>query len=95
MGTTLLSLILVFLKTGQGGYVEGSKALPDTQTTAETLANLLPSMTTPILFYCNGPQCGRSAVAAVIAAKAGYTRIYWYAGGWEDWLANEMPVVMD
>ena len=73
------------------GYIEGSRNLPDTETTAKTLASHIPSKSTPVIFYCNGIRCGRSANAAKIAVSAGYTNIYWFRGGWGEWTAKGYP----
>ena len=73
------------------GYIEGSINLPDTETTAKTLASHIPSKSTPVIFYCNGIRCGRSANAAKIAVSAGYTNIYWFRGGWGEWTAKGYP----
>lgn len=74
------------------GYIEGSISLPDTVTTAASLANNIPTKSTPVIFYCNGIKCGRSATAARIAAGAGYNKIYWFRGGWAEWTAKGYPV---
>ncbi|RXE95313.1 rhodanese-like domain-containing protein [Pseudoalteromonas sp. PS5] len=79
-------------KDRSGGFVEGSLSLPDTETTPAELAKIIPSKGTPVLFYCNGVKCGRSAIAALIAEEAGYTKIFWFKGGWEAWVNNGMPV---
>ncbi|MBV1870655.1 MAG: rhodanese-like domain-containing protein [Gammaproteobacteria bacterium] len=78
-----------------GGYIEGSIALPDTDTTAETLAKHIPSKTSEVVFYCNGPKCGRSVKASKMAVKEGYKNIFWFRGGWEEWTQNEYPFVKD
>lgn len=80
------------VKDRKGGFIEGSVSLPDTETTPETLKSIIPSYSQPVLFYCNGVKCGRSALAALIASKAGYSNIFWFKGGWETWVANDMPV---
>lgn len=74
------------------GYIEGSISLPDTETTAGSLAGRIPNKSTPVIFYCNGIKCGRSATAAKIAAAAGYTKIYWFRGGWAEWTEKGFPV---
>lgn len=74
------------------GWIPGAMALPNFETTPETLAELLASKDSPVLFYCNGPKCGRSGDAAQKAIDAGYTNIYWFPGGWEDWSNAGLPV---
>ena len=75
------------------GWIEGSVGLPNTDTNAESLAKLLPSKSTPVLFYCNGVKCGRSYKSAEIAIAEGYSKIYWFRGGMEEWEAKGLPVV--
>jgi len=53
----------------------------------------VPALTSPILFYCNGINCGRSARAAVIAVDCGYTGIYWFRHGMEAWQEKEFPLL--
>lgn len=74
------------------GYIEGSIGLVDTDTTPETLANHIPSTSTPIVFYCNGIKCGRSAKSTNVAVADGYSNIYWFRGGWEEWSSKGYPV---
>jgi len=73
------------------GYIEGSISLPDTETSCASLAKVISHSDTPSLFYCNGPKCGRSAKAIKIALSCGYTRLYWFRGGFEEWLKAGYP----
>lgn len=74
------------------GWIEGSVPLPNTKTTPDSLAKHIKTKSTPVLFYCNGVTCGRSGEAAEIAIKAGYTKIYWFRGGWAEWIKKGLPV---
>jgi rhodanese-related sulfurtransferase len=74
------------------GFIEGSKHLVDTDTTPESLAKVAPNKAAPVAFFCNGVKCGRSGKAAQVAVKAGYTKIYWFRNGWEEWTAKGFPV---
>ena len=73
------------------GHIEGSLSLPDTETNCASLARVIPAPGRPVLFYCNGVKCGRSGVAANIARQCGYTRLYWYRDGFEDWKQKGYP----
>ncbi len=73
------------------GYIEGSISLPNLETTCERLAEVVPQQSTPTLFYCNGIHCGRSVKAIDIAQSCGYTMIYWFRGGFEEWQAKGYP----
>lgn len=48
---------------------------------------------TAILLYCQ--TSGRSALAAQSLAALGYTEVVSIAGGYEAWIAQDMPVVID
>jgi rhodanese-related sulfurtransferase len=75
------------------GWIEGSVGLPNTQTNADSLAKVLPVKSTPVMFYCNGVKCGRSYESAKIAIAEGYSKIYWFRGGMEEWEAKGLPVM--
>ena len=75
------------------GYIEGSVSLPDIETTCESLAKVAPLKSTPILFYCNGPKCGRSVHSSRKALECGYTGVYWFRGGFEEWKKKNYPYV--
>jgi len=44
-----------------------------------------------LVFFCSGPRCWLSYNAALRAARAGYTNVYWYRGGIEAWRAAGYP----
>jgi len=93
---TVPNLILIDSRKSQDrllGYIEGSVSLPDTKTDCKTLAQHIPSKVHPVLFYCNGPKCGRSAIAIKVALQCGYSKVYWFRGGIEEWMAKEYPLV--
>lgn len=73
------------------GYIEGSISLPNTETSCERLAEVIPQQSTPALFYCNGIHCGRSVKSIEIARACGYSMIYWFRGGFEEWQAKGYP----
>jgi rhodanese-related sulfurtransferase len=73
------------------GYIEGSVSLPDVDTSCESLARIIPRKSTPVLFYCNGPKCGRSVRSSRKALDCGYTGVYWYRGGFEEWKNKNYP----
>lgn len=73
------------------GYIEHSISLPDAKTNCKSLAKIIPSKNTPVLFYCNGVKCGRSVVATKVALQCRYKKVYWFRGGFEEWKAKEYP----
>ena len=77
------------------GYIEGSVALPNTDTTAENFAAAVASKDTPVVIYCNGVKCGRSVESSKNAVAWGYTKVYWFRGGWEEWSNEGLPATTD
>jgi rhodanese-related sulfurtransferase len=71
------------------GYIANSVSLPDTETNCSSLFRVIFRKNTPVVFYCNGPRCRRSDNAVKIASDCGYTDIYWFRGGFEEWLNKE------
>ncbi len=74
------------------GHIEGAIRLIDTDISPETLGKNVAAKDTPILFYCNGVKCGRAAKATAKAIELGYTKIYYYALGMDEWNAQRLPV---
>ncbi len=77
------------------GYIEGSLSLPDVETDCERLAAVVPVKTHPVLFYCNGPKCGRSVAAIGIARACGYSNLYWFRGGFKEWSEKGYPFLKE
>ena len=75
------------------GHIEGAVRLIDTDVTVDSLAKAIKTKDTPVLFYCNGLKCGRAAKAAQKAVESGYTEIYYYALGLEEWSKKGLPLV--
>jgi len=73
------------------GYIEGSISLPDTRTDCASLGKILPAGNSKALFYCNGVKCGRSVNAIRVAKKCGYKNIFWFRGGFAEWLKKGYP----
>lgn len=76
------------------GHIEGAVNITDTDMVSESaLSGVVKSKAAPVLFYCNGVKCGRAAKATAKAVEWGYSRIYYYALGIQDWKANQFPLV--
>lgn len=74
------------------GFIPGSINLPDTKTDCASLAGVMPSKHSEVVFYCNGPKCKRSDHAVAIAVACGYNRVFWFRGGIEEWLHKDYPI---
>jgi ABC-type phosphate/phosphonate transport system substrate-binding protein/rhodanese-related sulfurtransferase len=46
----------------------------------------------PVIFACNGAECWKSYKSCVAARKAGYKHVYWFRGGFPEWVARGYPV---
>jgi len=77
------------------GFIESSLSLPDVDTTCASLSKVIGTKRSPSLFYCNGVKCGRSAKAINIAIGCGYTNIFWFRGGFEEWLEKGYPYLQE
>ncbi len=74
------------------GHIENAISLLDTTMSEEALAELVPSKSSPVLFYCNGARCIRSTNAVTKALSWGYSNIFWFRGGWVEWREQQLPV---
>jgi rhodanese-related sulfurtransferase len=74
------------------GHIEGALHLLDTDMSEQTLTRIVRDHDLPILFYCNGERCLRSANAIEQAISYGYSNLYWFRSGWQEWLDLELPI---
>lgn len=75
-----------------GEVIEGAKQLSAGDTDEAGLEKLgVESKDTKIVFYCTNVNCPASAKAAAKAASLGYTNLYKYPGGIEDWKEKGLP----
>lgn len=77
----------------KAGHIEGAKRILDTDLTIEKLAELVPQKALPVLFYCNGLKCGRAAKAVELAVAQGYSKVFYYALGMDEWKKQNLPLV--
>lgn len=75
------------------GHIEGAFRLIDTEVGSETLVKHIASKDTPVLFYCNGVKCGRAAKATEKAVGLGYSKVFYYALGMDEWSKEGLPLV--
>jgi ABC-type phosphate/phosphonate transport system substrate-binding protein/rhodanese-related sulfurtransferase len=46
----------------------------------------------PVIFACNGAECWKSYKSCVSARAEGFTQVYWFRGGFPEWVAKGYPV---
>jgi rhodanese-related sulfurtransferase len=71
-------------------HIKGAISLPSSQVTGQAESKL--SKDDMIVVYCANPECDASAVTARKLESLGYTNVYHYAGGIEEWLAAGLPM---
>ena len=77
------------------GHIEGAVNILNTELTVDDLQKLTPHRDQALLFYCNGSRCLRSSDAIDKAMRWGYTNIYWFRGGWQEWSEKRLPVITE
>jgi rhodanese-related sulfurtransferase len=77
------------------GHIEGAINILNTELALEGLESVIPDRSTPVLFYCNGVRCLRSSDSITKAVGWGYTKVFWFRGGWKEWTEKRLPVVTD
>jgi rhodanese-related sulfurtransferase len=45
-----------------------------------------------LIAYCDGAECNSSIELSVILAKAGYSDVKIFFGGWSEWTASNLPI---
>ncbi len=75
------------------GHIEGAINILNTQLQREDLERVLTSKSSAVLFYCDGIRCRRSTDSIKQAKTWGYTKIFWFRGGWKEWTTKRLPVI--
>lgn len=73
------------------GHIPNAIPLTADEASVEKLAAIAPAKDATLVFYCGGIKCPASGKTAHKAAEAGYTNIYKYAAGMDDWAARGLP----
>jgi rhodanese-related sulfurtransferase/ABC-type phosphate/phosphonate transport system substrate-binding protein len=87
----------------KAGHITGASLLPYGEKSAKDadfkaaddafdLTKLPPNKATPVVFACNGAECWKSFKASHAALKAGYSKVYWFRGGFPEWRSANLPV---
>jgi rhodanese-related sulfurtransferase len=56
------------------------------------LAKLPADKATPVVIYCNGPECWKSFKASSAAIKDGRSNVLWYRLGFPEWKAKGQSI---
>lgn len=71
-------------------HLPGAINLP-LESVDESAQEILGSKDTPLILYCANLSCPNSTIAAKKLAALGYTQIFKYAEGKEDWMKAGLP----
>ena len=74
------------------GHIEGAVRVLDTDLSEARMSQLAPQKDRPLLFYCNGLNCGRAAKAVEMALGWGYQNVHYYALGMDEWKKLQLPL---
>jgi len=77
------------------GHIEGAINILNTELALDDLETIVPERTQAVLFYCNGARCLRSSDSIDKAVGWGYTNIFWFRGGWQEWTEKRLPVITE
>lgn len=55
------------------------------------LSKLPGDKAAPVVFFCNSGECWKSYKASAVAHKAGYAKVFWFRGGFPEWVAAGLP----
>ena len=90
------NLVIIDSRGGKyfdGELIKGASQLSAGDTDEENLKKLgAKEKDTKIVFYCTNVNCPASAKAAAKASSLGYTNLYKYPGGIEDWKDKGLPI---
>jgi rhodanese-related sulfurtransferase len=74
-----------------GGHLPGATNIPPDR--VEALARRrIPSLDTPVVVYCAGPECDSSVDVARQLVGLGYRNVAHYRGGKKDWTGAGLPL---
>ena len=75
------------------GHIEGAINILNTVLSQQGLEKHVPNKSAALLFYCNGIRCMRSSDSVKKALGWGYTNLFWFRGGWDEWMDKRFPVI--
>jgi len=74
------------------GHIKGSYNLPLTDLNDHTdYIERLPR-DRPIVTYCDGAQCNSSIELAAILQSRGFSNVFIFFGGWNEWKTQHLPL---
>ncbi len=90
----------------KAGHIPGAELVPYVEKSAKDadydsgmdqfdLARLGTDRSAELIFACNGPECWKSFKASQTAIKAGFSRVYWFRGGFPEWRTDGQKIATE
>ncbi len=76
----------------EAGRVPGAKHIELKKKLSEASLSAVVKKDQEVVLYCNGASCMRSSKASKKAVSWGFTKVYYYRGGFPAWKAAGNPV---
>lgn len=74
------------------GRIPGAEHLELKKVFAESSLGELVGKEEAVVIYCNGPKCLRSSEASARAVSWGFRKVYYFRGGYPEWVAAGYPI---
>ena len=74
------------------GHIVGAKNLDVEQNFTEESLSKLAKKNEPVVFYCTGVTCMRSSIATQKALDWGWTKVFYYRAGYNEWKMSGLEV---
>lgn len=75
------------------GHIEGAVSVPYTEFQDNSASVEQLDRSTCLVTYCDGDECQSSIDLAVRLSEMGFTDVWFYFGGWNEWSAAGLPIV--
>lgn len=98
LAQTDIRLIVIDLRLPQdrsSGYIDQSISLPLQDIRCASLTRIQPDPRQALVFYDNGINAAVSPLALERALACGYQQLYWFKGGFQEWLIKDFPYLLE
>lgn len=75
----------------EDAHLPGARNMPHDQVDA-LAPQLLPDKAADVIVYCSNAPCPNSTIASRRLTELGYTKVYEYEAGKQDWVEAGLPV---
>jgi len=75
------------------GHIVGAVAIPYEEFQSDLMMISELDRTVLLVTYCDGSDCQSSIDLAVRLNELGFNNVWFYFGGWKEWLAEGLPIV--